>query len=260
MKLVPLSLLSVGVAVSGCSTSGQAVLGSNATYKPGWSTIKRSMHNAARDPQVWGSLLAGIVLQVDDMDERLYDHLREQTPLFGSSSNANRRSDDWRSLTSVAYVSTALLVPAEEGRPWMSRARLLGLEWAGVQSTRIVTSALKKAAGRQRPNDRDYKSMPSGHTSRAKISAQMANLNVHYVDIESSTKSGLNWTFNGFAALTGWARVEAGVHYPSDVLAGWALGQFMSHLVVSFIQPDRVYNIQPELSRDHFMLEFNAKF
>jgi hypothetical protein len=35
----------------------------------------------------------------------------------------------------------------------------------------------------------------------------------------------------GFGYATAWARIEAGAHYPTDVLAGAALGNFVSLFV-----------------------------
>ena len=35
----------------------------------------------------------------------------------------------------------------------------------------------------------------------------------------------------GIAAGTAWARIEAGEHYPSDVLVGYALGHFFSAFI-----------------------------
>ncbi len=41
----------------------------------------------------------------------------------------------------------------------------------------------------------------------------------------------LGWFLFVSAVLIGWARVAAGVHWPSDILAGWALGAVISWLV-----------------------------
>ncbi len=57
-------------------------------------------------------------------------------------------------------------------------------------------------------------SMPSGHT--ANIFAVMGVLSVRY--------RRLRYPFLLFALLIGWSRVYVGVHYPTDVLAGIALG------------------------------------
>lgn len=43
--------------------------------------------------------------------------------------------------------------------------------------------------------------------------------------------------FGMITAGTAWARVEGGVHYPSDVLAGMALGHFVeNYCLVTIIQ------------------------
>jgi len=50
------------------------------------------------------------------------------------------------------------------------------------------------------------------------------------------------------ASGTAWARVEAGVHYPSDVLAGAALGNFLT----AFIH-DAFLNLPEESSVGFFI-------
>jgi len=62
---------------------------------------------------------------------------------------------------------------------------------------------------------------------------------VEYLSIDTSSKQTLGLTFDSFAALTAGARVEASMHYPSDVLAGWAVGHFVAHLAQDFIDPDQ---------------------
>jgi hypothetical protein len=243
-----------------CASGRSDYLGSSTTLSPGWHTIGESMANAVRDPNVWGALLGAAMLQVDDVDRQISEELREETPLFGNNANANERSDDLRSLTSVAYIGTALLTEAPAQQWWSTKARLLGMEWLTVQSTRYVTTGLKTLTKRDRPNERDDESFPSGHTSRATIQAQMANLNVDYLPISDSTGLVIETGFNSLAALTGWARVEAGLHYPSDVLAGWALGHFMSHLGRSFITDQGYSGIQPLVMHDSVQINLWMRF
>lgn len=263
MCALRLWLLMFSVLLSACTTTQQPVLGESITFKPGWGALKQSVGEAIADPQVWGSLLGAVVLQVAVMDQELSEQLREHTPLFGSSDRANERSDDFRSLTSAAYISTALLVPgSQESGPWLSsKARLLGSEWLAVESTSVVTTGLKDSTKRQRPNGRDDESLPSGHASGATIRAQMANLNVGYLPIPATTRRNLKLTFDGFAVLTAWARVEAGLHYPSDVLAGWALGHFMAHFANDFIIPDQQQiQLYPQVVSDGFAMQLVTRF
>jgi hypothetical protein len=208
---------------------------------PGWDRLKQSSREALRDPNVWASLLGIVLLQIDNLDEEISDQLREDTPIFGSTSDARDASDDFRSLTELAYVSTALIVPGPEtpGEWFSTKAKLLGTEYLTVKTTRGITSGLKSLTQRERPNESNDRSFPSGHATSASIQAQMANLNVEYLPIDDSPKKALNLTFDSFAVLTGWARVEAGEHYPADVLAGWALGHFMAHLARDFIDPEQ---------------------
>jgi len=46
-----------------------------------------------------------------------------------------------------------------------------------------------------------------------------------------SLKKGLQFGNLGLASSAGWSRIESGAHYPSDVLAGAALGHFLSAFI-----------------------------
>ena len=215
------------------------------------------------DPNVWAPLLTATLLQIDDLDHEISDRLREDTPLFGSAQNAADLSDNFRDLTEVGYISTALMVPGPETTgAWISnKVVLVGTESLVVSMGQMVSGEVKSTTGRERPNKTNNRSFASGHTSTATMQAQMANLNVDHLQIEATTKRGLNFGFNSVAALTGWARVEAGEHYPSDVLAGWALGYLMSNFGKEIIKPDRLrIMVRPRANPDAGGIELIIKF
>ncbi len=263
MTLCRLGLIMLVLLTSACTTTDKPLLGESVTLKPGWQALKRSARDAVADPKLWGSLLAIGVLQATNLDQELSDQLREHTPLFNSNSQAEARSDDLSELTAVAYISTGLLAPgpADSGQWLSAKARLLGAEWASVKLTRSTASAIKSISKRQRPNALNDRSFPSGHATSASIQAQMANLNVDYLNASDAFKRNLQWGFDGLAVLTGWARVEAGMHYPSDVLAGWVLGQFTGYLAKSFITPDKepVF-VYPQLYDDGIGVRLSGRF
>jgi membrane-associated phospholipid phosphatase len=109
-------------------------------------------------------------------------------------------------------------------------AKLKGLTvgLTAVLLTDGTTELLKKATDRTRPDGSDDESFPSGHTSSASAFKTLANRNLQSLSLCKTNRTLLRIGFTTLAAGTGWARVEAGRHYPSDVLVGYALGHFIS--------------------------------
>lgn len=249
--------------LTACARDSGPLLGENLTSAPGWARLKQATVQAMNDPNVWATLAAAALLQVDDLDQRLSDQLIEHTPLFGSQSNAENASDDFASATEIAYVSTALIAPGPDtSSAWISnKAAVLGAEWLTVKSARMLTSGLKDLSSRERPNAENKRSFPSGHATTASSQAAMARLNTQYLPISRTSKQLIAVSFDGLAALTCWARVEAGKHYPADVLAGWAVGHFIANLGQAFIDPQRKsLLISPQLAEGATGLQLTVLF
>jgi hypothetical protein len=85
------------------------------------------------------------------------------------------------------------------------------------------TGALKAAIGRERPNESDDDSFPSGHTSNAFTLASVAS--AHYGNSVGVPAYGL-------ASLIGLSRIRGNAHWLSDVVAGAALGHLVGRAVV----------------------------
>ena len=94
-----------------------------------------------------------------------------------------------------------------------------------------ITSAVKSWSDRTRPNGSNTDSFPSGHSSSASAYATLASRNLRSIDMGPNLRKTMEISFGVIAAGTAWARVEGNVHYPSDVLAGMALGHFVAAFI-----------------------------
>lgn len=223
-------VLGVGL-LAGCGTlpNGRR-WGQDTTLFPGWQRVGMAARNAAFSPETWAPAAAALVLQIDDWDEEISEWAVDNTRIFGSPEDAEDASDYLRDAAGVTYFITALATPSgEDAKPW-SVAKLKGLTVgvAAVLLTDGTTELLKQATDRTRPDGSDDESFPSGHTSSASAFATLANRNLQSLSLSKTNRTLLRIGFTTLAAATGWARVEAGRHFPSDVLVGYALGHFIS--------------------------------
>jgi membrane-associated phospholipid phosphatase len=86
-----------------------------------------------------------------------------------------------------------------------------------------ITESLKFMVGRLRPDaSSDRSSFPSGHASTAFTAATL---------IERNSGLALGIPAYALATLTAYSRVEAGRHFPSDVLAGAAIGTLTARVI-----------------------------
>ncbi|GAA1802866.1 phosphatase PAP2 family protein [Nostocoides veronense] len=132
-----------------------------------------------------------------------------------------RRSAPWAGLTLLVCRP-----PRSRVRP---RASLIS--WA-------TTPRVKEAIGRERPAydnpvwSTDGLSFPSGHASNAACAAVLA-AGILIPLITTHHQRAATVLAAPFALLTGLDRILLGVHYPSDVLAGWCLGAGIALLGVA---------------------------
>jgi hypothetical protein len=204
--------------------------GDSATLTPGWQRVKASAVDAAKSPWVWGPLAGAAVLQVDSWDEDLADWASDTTPVFGSVQHAEDWSDGLRDASMVGYTASVLATPSGEfDGDWLAAKTKGALVGVGAfVTTSTVTSGLKSLTSRERPNGADDRSFPSGHASTAAVFDTLTVRNLQSIDMSPALRTTFELGAGAITAGTAWARVEAGEHYPSDVLVGVALGNFMA--------------------------------
>ena len=115
---------------------------------------------------------------------------------------------------------------------WHRWVQLIGALLAlGV--TRLVVTVLKSTIDRDRPPAIDQlvhatgQAMPSGHAANAACVAVFAMV----------VCPRLRWPAAVFALLVGLTRVLLGVHWATDVIAGWAVGALISWTCARSVSP-----------------------
>lgn len=207
--------------------------GQDATIKPGWEAVRESAVRAAKSPYTWAPLAAALLLQIDDWDEDISDWAADKTPIFGSRQSARDASDTLRNLSVAALIVTTLATPSgDSSNDWLA-AKGKGFTVAAAANllSGETTTGLKNWSDRTRPDGSSDSSFPSGHSSVATVNATLAARNLQSVDIGANYRRALSIGFGAFAGGAAWARVEANVHFPSDVLVGAALGHFIAALI-----------------------------
>jgi membrane-associated phospholipid phosphatase len=207
-----------------------------ASFWPSGAQWREAAFDALTDSYTWIPLTGAAVTGLTGLDHTISDWAVDNTPVFGSPENANTASDYLREATHVGLLASAVAVP----EPWLPTAKRVLVEEAAAVAATSVTAAIKDAANRVRPDDSDNESFPSGHSSRAFAYYGMGSMNIDALHLGAPVKTGLRIGLAGLATATAWARVEAGKHFPSDVLVGAALGNFIGRfLQAAFVgEPD----------------------
>ncbi|MBI1975844.1 MAG: phosphatase PAP2 family protein [Candidatus Vogelbacteria bacterium] len=137
------------------------------------------------------------------------------------------------SLVSVAKVFTAfgeievaaILFAFIAAYLWRKKLHTWLLPYAiAVIGAQITTTVLKTLIARPRPvmaiaSELTY-SFPSGH---ATIAVTLFGF-LGYIAYRETGRTSYLWLFGIFSFLVGISRIILGVHYPNDVLAGFAIG------------------------------------
>jgi membrane-associated phospholipid phosphatase len=257
---VQICLICLCCHLCGCGTlaNGRG-WGQDASLTPGWDRVARSARNAALATETWAPLAGAIVLQIGDADHKLQSWAATQTPVFGSQSNAAQKSDDLKLVSSALWLGSGLATPGgDDPETWvMNKARGLGVQAGAVIVLGETVGVLKDTTQRMRPNGQGTSSFPSDHASRTALYTTMTSKNIATLGWSDDALSATRFGLGTLTAATAWARVEANQHYPSDVLAGMALGHFMGAFFTdAFLGLEDQQRVQVlfEPSRDRFVM------
>ena len=222
------------VLLAGCGTlPGGGLWGEGATLRPGWDRIGTAARDAALAPQTWAPLAGAAVFRLTDWDQQVSHWAVNHNPVFGSEDSADSASDTLAYTGGGILALTILAAPdGSEPGPWLVAKAKGGVgDVAAIFLAQGVSEGLKRATHRPRPDRTDNQSFPSGHATAAASFATLASRNLEAFPLSAGERTAADIGLGGLAAATCWARVEAGKHYPSDVLASTALGYFVSAFV-----------------------------
>ncbi|MFF5445711.1 phosphatase PAP2 family protein [Streptomyces sp. NPDC012888] len=147
----------------------------------------------------------------------------------------NRLLSDW---VWDPWTMRALLAVACGWLWWRGERRLAGWFLLAVAAAAVVSQGVKAAVGRERPvwadpvDTASYAAYPSGHALTATV---VCGLLLWLASGSGAGRAGRSgragwvtgaaWAVAAVSVLgVGFTRVLLGVHWPSDVVAGWLLG------------------------------------
>ena len=232
--IILLATVSISLPIAGCGTlSNGRGWGQDAIYPVDLKNIPRATLNALADPMTFVPAAGALVFGLSKWDKKVSHWATEQTPIFGSTKNAENDKLYFEIPLYTEVFVTVLATPSgDNSKDWVySKLKGLAVEGAAELATAGATTLLKDATGRTRPNGSNDKSFPSGEASAAFSSVALSNRNLDSIELPQEVKIPLKVANILLGTGVGWARVEAGAHFPSDVLAGAALGNFLSATV-----------------------------
>lgn len=207
--------------------------GEDAIYPVELERIPRAAYHALLDLQTLVPAAGAILFSINNYDQRVSDWATQHHPLFGSGGAAETVSDYILVGLYAETLGTALATPSgDHPKEWAySKLKGITVEGMALGLTAGATTFLQRTTHRTRPEGGDTTSFPSGHASGSFGAATLSNRNLDSISMPREVRIPLQ-VGNLVLSTTGaWARVEGGNHFPSNVLAGAALGHFLTAFI-----------------------------
>jgi hypothetical protein len=269
MKLVTAARLSVMIfSVSvfcGCGTLPHGKgWGEDATISPGWDKVGKAAYSSMLSPFTWLPVAGAAILQIDNWDKNISKWASDTTPVFGSQQNADNWSNYLLYTSGAIYGTTALLAPSgDHSGQWLTdKMKGFIVGGAAIGLSEGIVGILQPALNRGRP-DGSSQSFPSGHATATASFSTLASKNIGTMQLSRSAEIAADSGLVLLTAGTAWARVEAKRHYPADILAGMAIGHFISAFVNdAFLGLDNSRGVVPdaEISKNGFILSVKGNY
>jgi hypothetical protein len=232
--MVLLAIALISIPVTGCGTlKNDRGWGQDAIYPVDLKRVPRAAYNALFDLQTLIPTAGAVVFGASNLDKKVSNWASDHTPIFGSKDNANKASDYLLIPLYSETLLTALVTPSgDDPKNWAYwKMKGIAVEGLALGTTLGATALLKEATNRTRPDESNDKSFPSSHSSNAFVNSTLSNRNLNAISLPNEVRLPLQVGNILLSTSVAWARVEAQKHYPSDVLAGAALGHFLTAFI-----------------------------
>jgi len=261
MRRIPRFLTSATMMALVVSTTGCAQL---RTRIPPMERVVDVAAEAAAEPATWVPLAAAVIIGVTGQDNEIVDWASDETPIFGSQNSAGDFSDDVKNglIATMALSSLFAPTPVDDNDFLVNRVVTNALAFGTIAS---IVEVGKRTVQRERPNARDDKSFPSGHSSGSFSSAILIEQNFNASVEKPWLRKTIKYGAYGSAAAVAWARIEANEHHPVDVLVSAGLSNLLVKTFYKTIGPSAssqpiVPPVAIEADRKGFMVKLNYAF
>lgn len=232
-------LLGLGPAALTACTAPRR-FGAETRLWPGPARFRDAAVAAVTDPHTWVPLALAGAVALADADASISRWAVRHQPVFGSRENAIRVGESIEEAAAWGALGTALAAPSGTGPAEIAwnKSRALAVEYLVIPTRSTVNAWIKDRTQRERPDGSNRQSFPSSRASTTAAYAALGRRNLDALAVPAGARRVGQTAFAASAVLASWSRVEAQKHYPTDVLAGYALGNLLAvFMAEAFIGP-----------------------
>jgi hypothetical protein len=186
-------------------------------------------------------MMGAVVIAAAGWDHDISDWAVKEKPIYGSRNAAKNASDVLCSYAHIGMIVTSLAVPGKNEEWLFSMSKRIIWEHVGVFAAANLINPIRRNINRDRPHG-GKSSFPSWHATKTASYVGMANRNVSLAKFSTPFFYSAQFILTSISAGTAWAEVESMEHYPTDVLFGVALGNFIAVLVHDAFLMDNEHN------------------
>lgn len=262
-----LSLIIIIFLSSSCSLfKKEGQWGRRAGFPIRGERILSALQKNATSAHFWAPLAGAGVISMTGLDGTLSKFASESKILSPDHKSTDRFSDKLNSILEYERYASIMVASSwneEDGLGGYTLSKLRGgvVTELSARSTKPANDKLRSFIFRRRPDHSDHRSLPSGHATEASTSRTLISRNLDSANIDQDIVKTVN-ILNG--AITGtvmWARVESRRHYPSDVLAGYSIGYFVSSVIYDSLmnlESNQTFSFVP--MKDKYSLLYTVQY